>query len=303
MIYIYILYYDRRRWCAITALGSRAMEGHINSIMVDDRLANRPDSVKETLHDEVQYVENLSVETWSLLQMAVEDTTSMAALVLDTLTTLWISVAYLWRLTVLPLFNLPWILARGDISQQLVYLQNADRPTDECSGKIWDCLQAGEFFEVVAAVGLLRLIGWTILMSEQGHGSMSAVRRFHHSLGAPMCMARSLIHLLWPVIQVDRRDRRQERLEERLKRLKQKKPERSSAQGAFLSDAVSCALAQVPNADGPMRRSITRQVVGDHHREYEILTPGMKRIYEDQNKESVETKRENLDQDIAHAEA
>jgi len=281
------------------------MEVHIVGCMEDDRLVGRANEVKEAVEEEARWVAGLPYGTWKLIAFIVDPGESPQALLSDTVKTMWVMVAYLWRQTMLALFSLPWVLAMGDVDANMDLFQRGQQPLDESSKKIWECLRSEEpWADIKAAIMLFRLVPWSILMAEQGHGNMSVVRRYHHSFGYNMCMARSLLSLIWCVLNPVRRDMPEERMSATLKRLEAKVPERASAQGQFLKDVKVGALAQLPpGSSGEDRRAAMQQAVGTHHAEFNILEPEAKRDYERKNAVSVKERREALEGDKEYVQA
>lgn len=111
-------------------------------------------------------------------------------------------MCYLWRHTVLLLQSTPWRLVEGDIAANLRAFMLQPKPEDDTGGCLWECLNCGDevFEEIVSAVRLFSRIPWSILSSEQGHGSMAAVRRYHSDFGANMMLARAFLHMAWALL-------------------------------------------------------------------------------------------------------
>ena len=250
------------------------MEARIVLAMNDDRLGGRSTEVIATLEEEVRWIAGLPHAFWGLLAYIVGDGESPKALLSDTMHAALTMVSYLWRKTVLAMTSLPWcLLEGGDIDNNLRLLMQGPEPLDECSKKVWQCLNAGEsWHHIWDAVMLWFLIPWSILLSEQAHGSMSVVRHYHHAYGYDTCMARSFLHMIWCVLNPCRVSGPMEKIVATLKRLAKRAPERASAQGQFLKQVHVCAKAQLPaGSDGDARMDCMKQVVSTHHHQYRHL--------------------------------
>ena len=200
---------------------------------------------------------------------------------------------------------MPWKLAHGDIPTNLRELAKSERPADATGEKIWNCLRSGDnFYEICQAVKLMLVIPWSIMMAEQAHGSMSAVRAFHKSFGADMCMARSLLHLLRPLLLPVQRDARLQRWLRLLAKLRRRVPQRASAQGEFLKDVSHCAHAgALPSVSGKERSSIQKQVVATHHSQFASLDLQARRQYGAKRDAAVATKKQDIQDEICQLEA
>ena len=155
----------------------------------------------------------------------------------DTLIAMQSMLCFLWRHVLLLMRSLPWRLAEGDIEANLRALGQSGPPLGATLRFIRDCVIAGDnMWDLVCAVFLMRFIPWTILMAEQAHGAMAAVRRYHKMLAADMMKARSFLGWLRPLLFPDKRaDLTVTRWRQALEKLRRRRPQRASPQGVFVA--------------------------------------------------------------------
>jgi len=86
---------------------------------------------------------------------------------------------------------------------------------------------------IIQALVLLLQIGWTAMVAEQAHASVSLIRRYHAEYGMLMLVIRAMIHQLYRFIFKEKRSLR-DRLADKIERLVAQRPERASGFGMHL---------------------------------------------------------------------
>ena len=91
-----------------------------------------------------------------------------------------ISFHFFWRRVLEPAADLPWRLARGDVAANLHALREGPKPEEPFAQQLWMLMRLNfPRRRLIALVELLGDVGWTTLLAEQQHVSLSVISRLH----------------------------------------------------------------------------------------------------------------------------
>ena len=283
----YIKHYDDLTPEARLFIGKAAVVSHITNplhklLLKDDRVGKDPQRYISTLFDAVGNV--CSNVPRLLFERLAEHIPGVSAQEVESKTFLAVYGAASFSdrrfcsRARSPLFN----YTHGDIAEKLEALKaSEDEPKQKTLWKARELLKMGyppapikEQFENMSEAP------WTIIRYEHLHASGSVQHKAHPGFGPDSLSAKAGLHQMRPLVRVGAPIVRRTMDSIRLASLK-KKPEKATAQGLFLGEAVSVALAALsPLAGKRCRRTNTRKVVKTHSKAYKKLPHAVKDRYE-----------------------
>lgn len=280
------------------AVVSRVTEGALLSLLDDPRVCNTYEDLWRSVSEEMLWIAQLSMSTWSKLASA--GGTRAATLRSECIAAAHVSKHFFWRRVLEPAGQRPWALARGDVRQNLESLrEEVDMPSEAMTQQLWLLLQSDFPVQLlIRTVQLLQDVGWTTLPVEQQHGSVASLRRLHPEYGTATLTARALVLMLRRLLPSQSREERElARLSQQLNRLLSKQPSKIGARQAMLSEWFGVLRARQWR-DRPKPLGIETRLLTRHHVLWMKASLASKQMYALQAKRQQAEKQAAIAQDI-----
>lgn len=248
------------------------------SLLEDDRVCRRSKELKETLKEELQWLNDLSAEFWQRLgSISGSRAVSVRSKALRVAT---VAAGYINKKIFAVVEEYPWRLAIGDVRANLVQLQAVERSSvrHPVALKIKQLLAMGyNEHQLVEAIGLFREVPWTTTGVEQGHGSTAAMHKGHARLGPEQLCARSFLHSLRTLLQPPPPGR-DEQLQAQAESLKRKEPEKVSGRHMFFKELRAQAQSNLPQGE-KLSLAVSQALLAQHGSVWNSLSPAAQSVY------------------------
>lgn len=290
-----------KKYMILAAITSVVADGVLLEVLQDDRLLRRSTEVQQALADELSWVESIGTFVWGRLARLVGAGVTGHGLRGDCLASANIVAAYIRRKVFQEMEQYPWRLAVGDVDENLEVLQASnDTISDPFAASVRGLLRVGLPPEKVKqAVLLLRECPWSTVHVEQSHGSLGVLHRFHPSYTPQTLCTRAMLHQARHLFTKSADEKRIEKQIDRVDALRLRHRGNISARHAFMGGLMREVKAGMP-AGSKMSPELRTEVMKQHGRLYELLSPHQKVTWEREAAVMSERKHAAVEDDLRH---
>jgi hypothetical protein len=294
---------DVKKYACVTAIASYPADCLQLQLLEDDRVASRPQELKEAFAEEARWVEGLDDFTWGRLAHIAGGGPGSSPYELRSaaLTAVHISAAYIQKKLFNVVEELPWCLVVGDVSLNLQRLEDEGYDGDDPTVlKIVELMHLGYNRQrLVEGVSLLRDVPWSTVTVEQAHGSMAAIHRLHPTMSSEVLAHRTMVHQCRNLFNKTQEAKEIERAEQKAEALRSRMPQRTHAKQLFLRELmVEAKNALTPGAkmSSQLRQALMRQ----HSELFQALDPAQQRALEIRAQSHVAAQMQRTSDDLSH---
>ena len=282
-----------RYFCVVAAISSRPTEALSLALLEDDRAVRNVEAYEACLHEEMDWMQNLTLPVWELLELvACTSDSSCRAIRSDCLDCAHTSCSYTFKNFLQQVRSLPWSLAIGDVAVNLDTFAASTAPVEDPVAKKIKTLLGLKFNrpQLVEAVSMLKDCRWSTAFAEQLHAHAAVLHRLHREYGPETLCSRTMVSFLKLFIGSDPIVKQEEKARKKLSLLGRKQPERASGRshfvGSFAHEAKSVVASQ---------RTLTPEETQAHWtaggERWNALTAPQKRAFEATASASSDSKR------------
>ena len=263
-----------KKFAVIAALASVVPDALLVELLADDRVVKRSETLRETVMEEMHWIESIGDSVWARLGFVVGAHSSPSELRHCVVHSASVAFAFVHKRIFQELESLPWRLAVGDIDQNLADLEESQEPiSDMCAHRVRQLLRAGyNRATLKEAVSLLREVPWTSVPVEQAHGSCAVIHRQHPMYSLDTLAHRALVHQCRHLFVKDPEERKLDKQQAVVDALKKKQPGRVSGRHAFMGALAQSVKATLP-AGSKMPANATHELMRQHTTLYKNLDP------------------------------
>eukprot|EP00971_Amphidinium_carterae_P348682 6490623-Amphidinium_carterae.2 len=153
------------------------------------------------------------------------------------------------------------------------------------------------------AFKLVRQAAFTTNVVEQGHASLTLMRRAHIMTEPSVLACRALLHHARSLFSPTDEEKRLSKYMLKLQELQHKQPQKVNARHMYLRDVMHSAAEESRKLGGPLSVAMRRCIFSEHARRYQNLPLDMKVHYEDAALVEQGKQFTDLKEDIEHMEA
>lgn len=303
----YIKHYDKltepiKKFVVVAAVSSHVSDGWLTELLKDGRVPLNMDALEAALQSQYEWLVKLPIGVWKLLAaVAGVSGTALRTMVMESGH---VQIGFLHNRVIKHARAMPWALCIGDIEENLKHLKASEEPDDLVTWKIWRLLQLGySMHQLVNAVSLLADIQWHTVTTEQLHGSMATLHRYHPDYGQETLCLRAVIHAMRRLVPVPLDvEKDVAKLRSALEKLKGRRSGTMGGRQVYFADLMGVAKewqAQGRNVPDNIRKVIMKA----HGARYKQLTEEQRRVYDARAASHVAETQDAVHDQITHLRA
>ena len=272
------------RFIVLSSLASYVPDAALGQLFEDSRLVKHCDAVRESMVDELTWLESMDDFIWATLCKVFPASVDMShdRLRSEVLEAAHVAACFFdWR-ALLPATSLPWSLVQGDQVENLRRLAEGPEPREPTAWKIWQLVHAGCSNELLQqGLNLMGEAPWTTGSTEQNHAMAAVVKRLHKEMGEEQLVSRAYIGGFLKVMpSLTMEEKKIVKLARRLSQLTGKRPARLHGRHIFYADMVDILTDVSKSRQGVQAK--LRKVMAEHGKVYKRLSSKQKAGYENQ---------------------
>lgn len=263
-----------KRYMVVGGMTSFVSDALLAEVLADDRLARRPQELRQDLLAEIDWVESVGDLTWQRLAAVVGGGSDWRGLRAEVVAASHVCAAYIHRKVFDVLSGWPWKLLEGDLEDNLAALEASnDAPGDPFADGIRELLRAGcNREQVKAAVLLLRDAPWSTAPVEQSHGSCAVLHKFHPLYSGAQLAQRAMLHQCRHLFTTSAGDRALVRKADAVRKSQRSRRNRTSGRHEFFGFLMASVKDSLPEG-AKMSETLRRTVMRQHSQLYQGLPP------------------------------
>ena len=240
------------RFITVCGLGACVADALQVQLMDEPRLARYQALFHDALSEQLDYLSSLPSSLWWRLAAVVDAGEAWSELRSDAIHVATVTAAWFHNNVLELARSVPWCLCVGDVVSNVKALCAMDPELLDLATKSLRFLYVSgmaTFCEMESALHLLGEAPWTIMDSEQGHGSLAVQHRVHRFVSAEVLAIRAYIHMARPLFSQQKEAIVLRRLQRQLARLGRRNPNMLRGQNVFCAQIISTTHAQLRDGD------------------------------------------------------
>ena len=237
-----------RQLAMVCAFASFPAEAGLELLLTDDRVALHLDSFRAAMSEEMDWLQQLGLDTWTSLSTAASlqeaGPDNLRHAVMQAALT---SMGYIHS-NALRLFEQePWIWSQGNLHDHIHTLKTSstDGFWHPVSQQLATYLgMGGEERNVLAVLELLQQCSFTTMGVEQQHGSYATVHRLHPEYGLQTLSTRGFLHSCRALLQSSQDAAVVDQLQRLETKLEKKQPNKVGGRSMFLQEMLTKSEAR-----------------------------------------------------------
>ena len=230
------------RFFIVCGLGACVADTLLVAVMEDARVPRRCEELTGIMVEQIDFLAGLPSAFWQRLALSVHADEPWCEIRHDSLQAASVTAAWVDRKVLALARDLPWRLCAGDLRSNVRSLSMMPPENlDPATASLHFMLRSGIATEdeLVSTLFLMAEAPWSVMDSEQSHGSLAIQHRYHRDLSAEMLSLRGYLHMCRAFFNPDPEELGVARLQRRLDRLHDKNPNMIRGSGVFAGQLIS----------------------------------------------------------------